>query len=172
MISRRSWRRSGAAATPPAGRTASWASPAYLPRSSTTPARRSRRSRSRRLRRAARPNSWRLGRLPSCRPRAGSPTCSATGWTRWRAEPPRSRVGSQAALELERGSKLLSDARRRVHVSVDIGGTFTDVVAVDVATGRYEIAKASTTAADLVCGVRAGTEAALAALGASPGDVA
>jgi N-methylhydantoinase A len=73
---------------------------------------------------------------------------------------------------LERGSKLLNDARRTVHVSVDIGGTFTDVVAVDVATGRYEITKASTTAADLVCGVRAGTEAALAALGASPGDVA
>lgn len=58
-----------------------------------------------------------------------------------------------------------------VYVSVDIGGTFTDVVAVDSSTGRYRTVKASTTPSDLVQGVRAGTEAALAAIGASPGEV-
>ncbi len=58
-----------------------------------------------------------------------------------------------------------------VYVSVDIGGTFTDVVAVDSASGRYQTVKVSTTPSDLVAGVRSGSEAALAALGVSPGDV-
>ena len=57
-------------------------------------------------------------------------------------------------------------------VAVDIGGTFTDVVSVDLASGRYETCKVSTTPADLVQGIRAGTEAALATLGSPAGDVA
>lgn len=59
-----------------------------------------------------------------------------------------------------------------VYIAVDIGGTFTDVVAVDAANGRYETVKVSTTPEDLVSGVRRGSAAALEALGAVAGDVA
>jgi N-methylhydantoinase A len=58
-----------------------------------------------------------------------------------------------------------------VLLAVDIGGTFTDVVAVDPGSGRYETVKASTTPHDLVEGVRAATGAVLAAIGAEPADV-
>ena len=59
-----------------------------------------------------------------------------------------------------------------VYVAVDIGGTFTDVVAVDPATGRYHTVKVSTTPHRLVDGVRSGTLAALDRVGAEPHDVA
>ncbi|MHB8537533.1 MAG: hydantoinase/oxoprolinase family protein [Candidatus Dormibacteria bacterium] len=58
-----------------------------------------------------------------------------------------------------------------VYVAVDIGGTFTDVVAVDPATGRYHTVKVSTTPKHLVEGVRAGTLAALERVGAGAGEV-
>ena len=53
------------------------------------------------------------------------------------------------------------------YVAVDIGGTFTDVVAVDPATGRYDTVKVSTTPHRLVDGVHAGTVAALERAGAA-----
>ncbi|UGY94578.1 hydantoinase/oxoprolinase family protein [Streptomyces gobiensis] len=55
----------------------------------------------------------------------------------------------------------------RLRVSMDIGGTFTDVVAYDEQTGRYSADKASTTPDDL-------TEGVISALGAvvdSPRDI-
>ncbi|WP_020667174.1 hydantoinase/oxoprolinase family protein [Amycolatopsis nigrescens] len=55
----------------------------------------------------------------------------------------------------------------RFRVSMDIGGTFTDVVAYDQETGRFQAGKASTTPDDLTEGVHT----ALAALVASPGDI-
>ena len=58
-----------------------------------------------------------------------------------------------------------------VYVAVDIGGTFTDVVAVDPATGRYHTVKVSTTPHRLVEGVRAGTLAALDRVGAKEHEV-
>src|SRR5947209_5096103 len=45
-----------------------------------------------------------------------------------------------------------------LRISMDIGGTFTDVVAYDEREGRYRVGKNPTTPADLTCG-------ALAALG-------
>jgi N-methylhydantoinase A/oxoprolinase/acetone carboxylase beta subunit len=59
-----------------------------------------------------------------------------------------------------------------VYVAVDIGGTFTDVVAVDPATGRYHTVKVSTTPQRLVDGVRNGTLAALKRVAADTQDVA
>lgn len=44
----------------------------------------------------------------------------------------------------------------RYRVSMDIGGTFTDVVAYDAETGRYAAGKASTTPVDLTEGVLTG----------------
>jgi N-methylhydantoinase A len=58
-----------------------------------------------------------------------------------------------------------------VYVAVDIGGTFTDVVAIDPGSGRYRTAKVSTTRHDLVEGVRTGTLAALSAIGANAANV-
>ncbi|GAA2798319.1 hydantoinase/oxoprolinase family protein [Saccharopolyspora taberi] len=53
-------------------------------------------------------------------------------------------------------------------VSMDIGGTFTDVVACDDTTGTYTAAKSSTTPHDLTEGVFA----ALGAVGVDPADIA
>jgi N-methylhydantoinase A len=52
----------------------------------------------------------------------------------------------------------------RFRVAMDIGGTFTDVVAYDEETGRYTAGKSSTTPADLTEGVLG----ALTAIGAPP----
>jgi N-methylhydantoinase A len=56
----------------------------------------------------------------------------------------------------------------RYRVSMDIGGTFTDVVAYDEQAGTYAAGKASTTPHDLTEGVLAGLEQVVA----SPGDIA
>jgi N-methylhydantoinase A len=56
----------------------------------------------------------------------------------------------------------------RFRVSMDIGGTFTDVVAYDEQSGTYAAGKASTTPADLTEGVLAGLEQVVG----SPGDIA
>jgi N-methylhydantoinase A/oxoprolinase/acetone carboxylase beta subunit len=58
-----------------------------------------------------------------------------------------------------------------VYVAVDIGGTFTDVVTVDAASGVFYTAKVSTTPGDLVAGVREGASKALELAGAAPHDV-
>lgn len=56
----------------------------------------------------------------------------------------------------------------RYRVAMDIGGTFTDVVAFDEQTGHYSVGKASTTPHDLTQGVFAG----LAQVVESPTDIA
>ncbi len=56
----------------------------------------------------------------------------------------------------------------RYRVSMDIGGTFTDVVAYDEQAGSYAAGKASTTPNDLTEGVLAGLEQVVS----SPGDIA
>ena len=55
----------------------------------------------------------------------------------------------------------------RYRVSMDIGGTFTDVVAYDEQSGTYAAGKSSTTPADLTSGVLAGLEQVVA----SPADI-
>jgi N-methylhydantoinase A len=55
----------------------------------------------------------------------------------------------------------------RFRVSMDIGGTFTDVVAYDEETGTYAAGKSSTTPADLTDGVLAGLEQVVG----SPSDI-
>jgi N-methylhydantoinase A len=55
----------------------------------------------------------------------------------------------------------------RYRVSMDIGGTFTDVVAYDEQTGTYAAGKSSTTPADLTEGVLAGLEQVVG----SPSDI-
>jgi N-methylhydantoinase A len=56
----------------------------------------------------------------------------------------------------------------RYRVSMDIGGTFTDVVAYDEQAGTYAAGKAATTPRDLTEGVLAGLEQVVG----SPGDIA
>ena len=56
-------------------------------------------------------------------------------------------------------------------IAVDIGGTFTDVVAADPKTGRYAARKVPTTPGRLVEAVGLGALAALDALGRTPGEV-
>ena len=52
-------------------------------------------------------------------------------------------------------------------VGVDVGGTFTDLVVVDEASGRVQVAKVPTTVANQATGV----VAALAAAGAAPAEL-
>ena len=52
-------------------------------------------------------------------------------------------------------------------VGVDVGGTFTDLVLVDEATGAVRVAKVPTTVRNQADGVLA----AIAAAGAAPGDL-
>jgi N-methylhydantoinase A/oxoprolinase/acetone carboxylase beta subunit len=61
---------------------------------------------------------------------------------------------------------------RSISVAVDIGGTFTDVVAVNADSGRTAMVKVPSTPARLADGVMEGTRRALAQLGAEPGSVA
>jgi N-methylhydantoinase A/oxoprolinase/acetone carboxylase beta subunit len=60
---------------------------------------------------------------------------------------------------------------RTLSVAVDIGGTFTDVVAADSALGRTYVAKVPTTPGRLVDGVRDGILHVLAEAEKGPGDV-
>jgi N-methylhydantoinase A len=57
-----------------------------------------------------------------------------------------------------------------VQIGVDIGGTFTDIVALD-ARGRLTLAKVPSTPKDLLDGIAAATTKVLALTGASPADV-
>ena len=58
-----------------------------------------------------------------------------------------------------------------VLLAVDIGGTFTDVVAIDPTNGQYQAAKVPTTPSRLIDGVRQGTQMALHLAGAEASDV-
>ena len=56
-------------------------------------------------------------------------------------------------------------------LAVDIGGTFTDVVLLDAATGRVVVDKTLTTPSAPLDGVRAGVTQLLAKAGVQPGDI-
>src|SRR2546427_9186974 len=58
----------------------------------------------------------------------------------------------------------------RVQIGVDIGGTFTDIVALD-GEGRLALAKVPSTPKDLLDGIGAAVGKVLALAGAPPGDV-
>ena len=57
-----------------------------------------------------------------------------------------------------------------MQIGVDIGGTFTDIVALDP-TGRLALTKVPSTPKDLLDGIAAATAKVLALAGAAPGDV-
>ena len=57
-------------------------------------------------------------------------------------------------------------------LAVDIGGTFTDVVLLDAATGRVAVDKTLTTPAAPLEGVRAGVTGLLAKAGVAPAEIA
>ncbi|MEJ7630079.1 MAG: hydantoinase/oxoprolinase family protein [Nocardioidaceae bacterium] len=61
---------------------------------------------------------------------------------------------------------------RRYRVGIDTGGTFTDVVVVDEATGEIATTKTATTPSDPSVGFMAGLTKALAALGVGPDALA
>ena len=61
--------------------------------------------------------------------------------------------------------------RALISIAVDIGGTFTDVVAADAESGRVHTAKVPSTPERLVDAVREGAGRVLAEAGASPRDV-
>ncbi len=56
-------------------------------------------------------------------------------------------------------------------LAVDIGGTFTDVVLLDAATGRVAVGKTLTTPAAPLDGVRTGVAEVLAEAGVRPGEI-
>ena len=59
----------------------------------------------------------------------------------------------------------------RVRLGVDIGGTFTDAIVLDEATGEFLIEKLPTTPSDLSAGFHDATTRSLEAAGRGPGDV-
>ena len=59
-----------------------------------------------------------------------------------------------------------------IAVAVDVGGTFTDVVALDTVTGEGHSLKVPSTPGRLADAVIEGTVAALERAAATPGDVA
>jgi N-methylhydantoinase A len=60
----------------------------------------------------------------------------------------------------------------RIRVGIDTGGTFTDVVALDTATGERVSTKVPSTPADPAEGFMTGLAAGLELLGAEPADIA
>jgi|TARA_B100001964_G_scaffold97732_2_gene109322 N-methylhydantoinase A len=66
----------------------------------------------------------------------------------------------------------VNEVKRRFRIGVDTGGTFTDVVLVDEASGEILVAKVATVPADPSIGCMNGIEKALAAYGLDPGDIA
>ncbi len=61
--------------------------------------------------------------------------------------------------------------KARYRIGIDTGGTFTDIVSVDTATGAMRVTKVASTPANPAIGLVRGVEAILAAAGATPDDV-
>src|SRR5205085_63343 len=84
---------------------------------------------------------------------------------------PRARSArSSSAVTTERRGTLSALPGGRVQIGVDIGGTFTDIVALDRA-GRLALTKVPSTPKDLLDGIAAAVTNVLALAGGSPGDV-
>src|SRR3954470_5960375 len=64
-----------------------------------------------------------------------------------------------------------SDAPRRIRIGIDTGGTFTDVVALDEASGDLVTTKTPSTPANPADGFMAGVDKVLALLGLAGSDV-
>ncbi len=62
-------------------------------------------------------------------------------------------------------------SNQRLRVGVDIGGTFTDLIVVDEASGAFAIGKTLTTPADPSQAIEAGLADTLARAGATPADL-
>ena len=60
----------------------------------------------------------------------------------------------------------------RLRIGIDTGGTFTDIVAVDRASGAMLVTKVASTPANPAVGLVRGVEAILGAASAGPEDVA
>ena len=58
-----------------------------------------------------------------------------------------------------------------VRIGVDIGGTFSDLVMVDAASGRYRVLKVPSTPKDYMLGIKEGLEQAFAEPGLRPNQV-
>ena len=67
---------------------------------------------------------------------------------------------------------MTTAARRRIRIGVDTGGTFTDVVALDEATGQLVTTKTPSTPEDPADGFLAGIDKVLGLLGATGADIA
>lgn len=59
----------------------------------------------------------------------------------------------------------------RWHAGVDVGGTFTDIVLLEVGTGEMRVHKVPTVAADPIQGVLSGVREALSDAGITPADI-
>src|SRR5262249_3579807 len=79
-------------------------------------------------------------------------------------------AGASVATIAHGGYGNVSARRTAVQIGVDIGGTFTDIVALD-GEGRLAIAKVPSTPKDLLDGIGAAVGKVLALAGARPGDV-
>jgi N-methylhydantoinase A len=65
----------------------------------------------------------------------------------------------------------MGDGAADWRLAVDIGGTFTDVVLLDAASGRVEVDKTLTTPAAPLDGVRSGVKQLLARVGVDPAEI-
>jgi N-methylhydantoinase A len=63
-------------------------------------------------------------------------------------------------------------SRARLRIGIDTGGTFTDMVALDAASGAIRVTKVASTQANPAIGLRRGIDAILNAGGAAPDAVA
>src|SRR3989304_6327238 len=79
--------------------------------------------------------------------------------------------GSLEASRRQRGDRRMRRARRFL-LGVDIGGTFTDLVLLDPASGAVWTGKILTTPRDPAAAVLAGLDAILTAAGRTPRDLA